>query len=268
MRCEDISDRFPDYLAGQSDPAARASIEAHLAGCPACLKEVEGLAATWRLLGDIPAAEPDSVALRTRIAASIERERFASSAAQAPAPAPRRFQWNNPLLTACAATLVLAMGVLLGRSSGPAPVPSPDLAALRSELRDLRQMVTLSLMQQESASERLRGVGFSSRVDGPGDEIVSALLDTLKHDTNVNVRLASVDALKRFAERSVVRQAAIDALDTQASPLVQMALIDFVVETKDREAVGALRRLSEDPASNQTVRSRAAWGIEHLGVQS
>jgi hypothetical protein len=266
MRCEDISPQFPDYLAGRSDPAERASIEAHLAGCPACLNESEGLTATWRLLGDIPAAEPDSAALRARIDASIERARFVSSATQAPAP--RRFQWNDPLLAACAATLVLALGILLGRSSGPALSPSPDLAALRTELRDLRQMVTLSLMQQESASERLRGVGFSNRVDGPGDEIVSALLDTLKHDTNVNVRLASVDALRRFAERNVVRQAAIDALDTQVSPLVQMALIDFVVETQDREAVGALRRLSADPASNQTVRTRAAWGIEHLGVQS
>lgn len=266
MRCEDISQQLPDYLAGQCDPAERASIEAHLAGCPACRSEREGLAATWRLLGDIPAVEPDSAAMRARLDASIERERFASSST--PATARRRFQWNNPLLAACAASLLLVFGVLLGRASGPAATTSPDVAALRTELRSLRQMVTLSLMQQESASERLRGVGFSKRVDGPGDEIVSALLDTLKHDTNVNVRLASVEALKRFAERDVVRQAALDALDTQDSPLVQMALIDFVVETRDHTAVGALRKLSEDPASNKTVRTRAAWGIERLGVRS
>jgi hypothetical protein len=47
-----------------------------------------------------------------------------------------------------------------------------------------------------------------------------------------------------------------------------MALIDFVVETKDRAALGTLRRISTDPASNETVRTRAAWGIEHLGVES
>ena len=32
MRCEDLSRQLPDYLAGQSDAAERASIEAHLAG--------------------------------------------------------------------------------------------------------------------------------------------------------------------------------------------------------------------------------------------
>jgi HEAT repeat protein len=174
---------------------------------------------------------------------------------------------NHPLAAACAATLVLAVGVVLGRATDRAPAAPPEVAALHQELRDLKQMVTLSLMQQQSASERLRGVSFSNQVDGSGDEIVSALLDTLKHDTNVNVRLASVDALKRFAERDVVRRAAVDALDTQRSPLVQMALIDFVVETQDRGAVGALRKLST-AAPNETVRSRAAWGIKHLGVQS
>ena len=266
MRCEDISDKLPDYLADPAGSAERAVIEQHLEGCAACRSEAEGLATTWRMLGDLPAPAPDSQAMRARIDASIERERFAAS--RSPAAAPRRLQWNNPWLAACAASLVLAIGVLLGRSTESVPPASPEVAALHQELRDLRQMVALSLMQQQSASERLRGVGFSSSVDGPGDEIVAALLDALKHDANVNVRLASVDALQRFASRDVVRRAAIDALDTQNSPLVQMALIDFVVETQDRSAIGALRRISADPASNETVRTRAAWGIEHLGVQS
>jgi hypothetical protein len=84
------------------------------------------------------------------------------------------------------------------------------------------------------------------------------------HDANVNVRLASIDALKRFAERETVRSATVRALDTQTSPLVQMALIDFVVETQDREALESLRRLSRDDKANEAVRMRASWGIDHL----
>jgi hypothetical protein len=269
MRCEDISDKLPDYLAGRSEPAERSAIESHLEGCPACRSETEGLASTWGLLGAIPAPSADSDAMRARLDAAIERERFAASRtpAQVPVSAFGRFLANHPLVTACAATLVLAVGVVLGRATDRAPAAPPDVAALHQELRDLKQMVTLSLMQQQSASERLRGVSFSNEVDGSGDEIVTALLDTLQHDTNVNVRLASIDALKRFAERDVVRHATLDALDTQRSPLVQMALIDFVVETEDRDALGALRKLSQ-AAPNQAVRSRAAWGINQLGVES
>lgn len=261
MRCEDISQHLPDYLAGRADAAARAAIEQHLEGCAACLQEAEGLASMWRSLSDLPAPAADSSAMRARFEAMLGQEQQDAGRFK-----PKRFEWNSPLVTGLAASLVLAVGIVLGRSSNPSP-PAPEVTALHQELRDLRQMVTLSLMQQQSASERLRGVGFTNSLDRPGDEIVAALLDTLKHDDNVNVRLASVDALKRFAERDVVRRAAVDALNTNA-PLLQMALIDFVVETRDRNAIGTLRKISTDPAANQTVRTRAAWGIEHLGVES
>jgi hypothetical protein len=61
-----------------------------------------------------------------------------------------------------------------------------------------------------------------------------------------------------------VRTATLHALDTQTSPLVQMALIDFVVETRERDAIESLRRLSRDEQVNEVVRARASWGIDHL----
>jgi hypothetical protein len=160
--------------------------------------------------------------------------------------------------------LLIVAGIQVGRQLTAPATTSPDVTALRQEVRDLRQMVTLSLMQQHSASERLKGVSWSNQLDRPGNEVVSALIDTLMHDANVNVRLASIDALKRFAERDAVRTATLHALDTQTSPLVQMALIDFVVETRERDAIGSLRRLARDEQVNEVVRARASWGIDHL----
>jgi HEAT repeat protein len=129
----------------------------------------------------------------------------------------------------------------------------------------MRQMMTLSLLQQQSASERLNGVMWTGRIDNPGNEIVAALLDTLMHDPNVNVRLATVDALKRFGANDAVRRGAIEALGRQTSPLVQLALIDFVVETDGAESAATLRRLSQDPTVDQAVRARAALGLQHVG---
>jgi hypothetical protein len=262
MRCEDIAQRHADYLAGTLSETERAAVQRHVAGCPACQRETESLAGLWNALEDIPVAPPDSRAMRARLDASIRREQELVRRS-----APRRFQWNPMLMAASVAAVALVIGVFIGRGVTPPPA-SPDVVALRKELGDLRHMVALSLMQQQSASERLKGVGWSSRLDGPSDEVVTALIDTLRHDQNVNVRLASIDALKRFAERDDVRRAAVDVLQTQRSPLVQMALIDFVVETQDPEAAAALRKLSGDSQSDETVRARAAWGLEHLGVQS
>jgi hypothetical protein len=259
MRCDEFTARLPDELAGRLDDTERAALREHVSTCPACLQELESLGDVWGLLAEIPAPTPDSRALRARLDAAIRREQQLS---QPPRREPRFNPW---LMAAGVAGVALVAGLLLGRANPPAPATT-DVAALREELRDLRHMVALSLLQQQSASERLKGVGWSSRLEGPSDEVVTALIDTLRHDANVNVRLASIDALKRFAERDDVRRAALDVLQTQRAPLVQMALIDFMVETQDREAAAALRKISADDQSDQTVRTRAAWGLEHLGV--
>ena len=81
------------------------------------------------------------------------------------------------------------------------PTPSLKSRAMRSEMHDLREMVSLSLMQQQSASERLKGVSWIGQIDRPSSELAVALLDALMHDPNVNVRLATVDALERFRRR-------------------------------------------------------------------
>jgi hypothetical protein len=168
-------------------------------------------------------------------------------------------------MAAAAAIALLAGGVAIGRASAPAPKPDPSLAELRQELHDMRQMVTLTLLQEQSAAERLKGVTWTNQIDRPGGEVVAALVDTLRHDTNVNVRLASIDALKRFADRDDVRRATIEALTTQTSPLVQIALIDLMVERNERGAVGALQRLARDEMANDAVRQRATWGLQQIG---
>jgi len=85
------------------------------------------------------------------------------------------------------------------------------------------------------------------------------------HDPNVNVRLATIDALERFASRDDVRRGTIQAVEHQPSPLVQIALIDYMVKTNQRESVTALRRLAQDPQVDGVVRERAAWGLQQLG---
>lgn len=208
----------------------------------------------WDMLADIPAPPADSVRMRARFDAALRAGR------------PRRV-WSTarPWMQAAAAVILLASGMAIGRRTAPAPAPSPEIAVMRQELHDLREMVSLSLMQQQSASDRLKGVTWSSQLEQPGDTIVRALLDTLMHDPNVNVRLASIDALRRFAAQQSVRRGTVDALEMARSPLVQIALIDFMVETNAREAAPMLRRLAMDERLDDTVRKRAAWGARQLG---
>jgi hypothetical protein len=234
-------------------------------------REAEGLDATWRMLGGIEAPAPDSDRMRARLDAVLGAVEHA-----APAAPPRWFGrrgvgggGRSYTVQGLAAAAILLIGVAIGRfvmPDGTRPADSSsEIAAMRSEMRELREMVSLSLMQQQSASDRLKGVTWTGQLDRPSGEVVSALLDALMHDPNVNVRLATIDALERFASREDVRRAAIEAVDRQISPLVQIALIDFLVTTNERQSMPTLRRLAQDPHVNDAVRSRAAWGLQQLG---
>jgi len=239
--------------------------------------ESDALDATWRLLGAIDAPEPDSDRMRARLDAVIDAVEHGHFDRGPERSAPLRGMLPSFMLQGLAAAAMLVIGIGIGRYAVPRGGSAfggtragetgslSEIAAMRSEMHDLREMVSLSLMQQQSASERLKGVSWIGQIDRPSNELALALLDTLMHDPNVNVRLATVDALERFASEESVRRAAVAAMDRQTSPFVQIALIDFMVKVKDRESVATLRRLSQDPAVNDAVRMRAVSALQQLG---
>mgnify|MGYP001212168217 FL=1 len=277
MECEEVRNRLADHLNGgleAQDTSSRAALVEHLAGCAACRAEAEALEDVWARLGEIPADLMNPAAMRERFDEMLDAYQQGLEDRR---PARlwngvnARLEWRRPIVQTMLAAALLVVGVVAGGAFDrllpkPAPVPDANLTELRRELHDVREMLTLSLMQQQSATERLRGVSWSNEIDQPGNEIVSALLDTLLHDQNVNVRLAAVDALRRFSAQDSVRKGTVQALaDAASSPLVQVALIDFMVETKDTEAVATLRRISRDSMVNEAVRGRAVQGLERLG---
>ncbi len=271
MECEEIRDRLAARLTRDLQAGDEAAVAAHLASCAACRDEAAVLADGWAALDTIPPERPDSAGMRARFDAALDLYREGLAGAAAPGAWDRLNAWmagwwpRRPAWQFGLAVLFLASGLILGRGRTPAPpVDTPTITELRQELHDTREMVMLSLLQQSSAAERLRGVSWSEQIDAPGNTVVTALLDSLAHDSNVNVRLACVDALRRFGADPRVRQGAIQTLDDRSAPLVQIALIDFVVETGERDAVSALRRLSQDAAQDESVRGRAAWGVDQL----
>ena len=275
MECEQIRQRLADPLTGGADPADDPAVREHLARCEACRQEAVSIEQVWSDLDRIPAPAADSAAMRARFASMLEGYEHGRDGANASARWDRMNGWlarwwpRQPLVQLAAAAAVLVLGVVAGRAGRTVPAPpAEDIASIRSELREMRQMVSLSLMQQQSASDRLKGVTWSSTLEQPGGEVVSALLDTLLHDPNVNVRLASIDALARFADQQQVRQGAVDALQSASSPMVQIALIDFVVGARETGSIETLKKLAADPSLNEMVRTRASRGLDRFGAKS
>jgi hypothetical protein len=199
------------------------------------------------------------------------RRRFAAIAGAGavaktlPVEAERGSFWSvRPAYQLVAALLLVGIGIVIGQQIGPAPSEEPPAAVteLRSEIREMREV--LSLLQQQSASERLRGVSWSNQIPQPGSAILTALLDAVKHDPSVNVRVASVGALEKFGRQAMVRQGLLEALSEQDSPVVQAALIDVVVALRQTESVEILQKMADSTAVHESVRRQALWAVKQL----
>ena len=269
MTCEETKLVLADYWSETLADEQEIALQAHLASCDACRSELERLGELWRSLSLLPAEEP-SAALRGRFYESLSAYR------QGLESAPSHGLWQrllalwpgNPAWQMALSMALLVAGVGVGYAwrpgqSGSAGAPT-ELAQLRGEVSSMRQLVALSLLQQQSASERLRGVSWAVRVEPSDSEVLTALLQTVNHDPNVNVRLAAVDALHPFASAVGTRQAVIQALTRQDAPIVQVALIDLLVDLKERRAAQALQQVASSTSTDAGVRQRAEWALERL----
>jgi hypothetical protein len=271
MQCEEVREQFTDYVITDIRSPVRLDVERHLAGCESCRAEADELKTLWASLGSIPAIEPGAE-LRARFDLMLEAYKHGLGRASAKGWRESMNSWltawwpRQPVLQFGLALSLLILGVMLGRGLPSSPnLPSTsEISGLRNELSQMRQMVTLSLMQQQSASDRLKGVSWSSQLPQPDGEVLTALLDTLTHDSNVNVRLATVDALRQFGSQPVVRRGVVEAMGRQESPMVQIALIDLAVDLNEKESIETLRRLTQDQQLNAAVRARAEKGLSEL----
>jgi len=265
MICERVKEQMAEYLSGKLEGPAREKFVSHLEQCSRCQAEVEELGALWRGLEFLPSAQP-SIAMRGRFNEMLEAYRFGQAeAAQSKVvqmPKPNHAWWQ--LAAACG---LLALGAAAGRYTLPQrpTAPTPELAQLHGEIENMRQLVTLSLLQQQSAGARLRGVTYSYQMDRPDPEVENALLFAVNHDSNVNVRLSAVDALQKYARNPQVSKSLLDSIVPQDSPLVQIALIDLLVDAKEGSVIPVLRKL-EKADVNAAVQQRAQWGLQKLGV--
>jgi hypothetical protein len=265
MTCDQVKEHIADYLAGALSQTEAEELDEHFARCAACKQEIAALSETWEMLGLLEPeqfnAQP-SAQMRERFYQSLEAYRQGLESA-APAPARRRFfdwGWHGWAWSAALLAVGISAGLWLGgRERGRA-----DLATLQDEVHQMRQLVTLSLLEQQSASERLRGVDYAYRVDQSDTQVLAALLHAVNHDPSVNVRLAAVDALRKFAGSPSVKGKLDQSLNKQESPLVQLALIDFIVDERDKNAVPSLAALQRSPTADKNVKEKALWGLSQL----
>ena len=144
------------------------------------------------------------------------------------------------------------------------PSSSQDVQQLTRQVGELKEMMMLSLLEKESASERLRAVSLTNEMDRVSDKVTRALFQTLNHDTNVNVRLAALEALTLYVRQSAVREELIRSISMQDSPLVQVTLAELMVSLQEKKSVGALQKLLDNDSTPKDVKKQIKKSIDIL----
>jgi len=103
------------------------------------------------------------------------------------------------------------------------------------------------------------------RAPAPGSlRLIQALVNTLNHDKNVNVRLASLYSLARFADNPAVRDSLVNSLAGQTEPMIQVVLINMLADKKEHRAIGPIRDILSKDKSLKEVREAAEKGLKKI----
>lgn len=291
MNCEKGNEMLAGWMEDQLTESGRAEMEAHLAGCAECRQQVEANRRLWVSMGAVPVPQP-SDKMQVRFDAMLDTYKQ-EEMSRVPGILfyLRQLFAVRPGFTWAYSVILVVVGVgvgyLLNRGSGaasatgggslptgfagsgtvvsaPAGSDKQQLQVLSTQVHEMREMVLLALLENPSASERIRGVGYTSEISKVNRNVINALLSTLNNDPNSNVRLMTLEALTHYADDPAVREGLVQSILQQDSPLVQAALADAMLKLQEKKAVAPFKELLHQKDLNEMVRMKIQQTLTRL----
>ena len=270
MNCKDVQSALLDYFDPLSKGASYEEIKNHLETCEKCRLEVKEWEELLQAMADTNQKKPGP-ALRENFNAMLQSElnMLATANILKEAPPKRIVQLfpASPVWKIAAAFVILLGGFWIGTRVNNTPKEadtSGSIADLRKEVKEMKEVVLFSLLDDESASQRLKAVSYAEEISNPDQKVINALVSTLNHDKSVNVRLASLYSLARWADNAAVRDSLVESLRLQTEPLIQVVLINLLAERKEIRAIAPIKDLLNNKKSLQEVKDAARKGLRTL----
>ncbi|HEV2481530.1 MAG TPA: zf-HC2 domain-containing protein [Puia sp.] len=274
MNCKDIQVKLIDYLDHRLDAVTAEELRQHLASCASCSREAEELRELLTAMSGSPLEMPPA-ALRENFNMMLQSElnmqatttiieEFPVTTGEAPQTA-RIVRFISPLWRVAAAVILLAGGIGIGmiiRTRPSESTTTDEIAAMRKELKEMKEEVMFNLINDESASQRIKAVSYVEQMSSPDQQVINALLNTLDHDKSVNVRLASLYSLSRFADRQAVRDSLVNSLKLQTDPIVQVVLINLLGEKRETKAIAPIKEIMTNKKTLPEVKDAAQRSLK------
>ena len=264
MSCEHAHIAWIEYLE-QQEAGAQVSWEAFLTRHPGCEAELNQFRKLWQEMDALPEVTP-SPELAPRFYAMLEGYQKGLEAGQQRSPSQfwQQLQqlWQHLQTPRWAYAFILfgigiGLGLIMNRGND-----SQQIAELSEEVRQVREVALLSLLNQNSVGERLQAVSLSYDLEEVNQTVTDALLQTLREDPSVNVRLSTIEALRAQAHDPRVRQGLIQAISGQESPLVLLALAETMVILNEKGSLPQWNEVLEQEHLQPEVKEQLRERLE------
>lgn len=160
--------------------------------------------------------------------------------------------------------IIFLLGLMVGLLNNTNRGYEQQMADMRAELQNMQESLVVNLLEQSSATKRLKAVSISAGLQQANDKITSSLLHTLNQDADVNVRLAALDALLNYADAPLVREGLIRSIAGQEAPMMQLAMAEAMVALREPRSVDELQKLLEQDDINEMVAQEIRKSIRAL----
>jgi hypothetical protein len=220
-------------------------------------EEIEAILYVNRAIDEMPSTEP-SEKMDRRFYAMIEEEQRKALLGEQDIKLLRPFSGTfarNGLRIAAGIALFI-IGWLASGWFGSRSGNNSELANLSGEVRQLKETLVLTMIQQSSSVERIKAVNMANKFDKPDNQIIEGLVKLLNYDSNDNVRLLALDALIRYSSIPDVREGLVASIANQTSPLIQLRLAEIMLVLNEKRSVPEFQKVLQNTKLNYNVRSK------------
>jgi hypothetical protein len=277
MHCKEVQAVLIEYLDQSLDIGLAAVVKKHIDSCAACQQEVLEVQELLVAMKDSPSEKP-SKALRDNFNTLLQSELnmvsmthlLEDNSADGGDEAGDRqkgtlLPFSSPVWKVAAAIVLLVGGAWIGSALQEKKDAMPDqLASLQKEVKEMKQVLLFSLIDDQSASQRIKAVSYAEEMSNPNQDVIDALMNTLNNDKNANVRLASLYSLARWADSRTVRDSLVLSLSKQTEPIVQIVLINLLAEKRETRAIAPMKAILSNGKALKEVKDAAQKGLRVL----
>ena len=263
MNCKYIQDLLIEYLENSLNKEQTNKVESHLTSCEQCRNEYQLAKQFLSAVNDVEDEQP-SANLRMNFNQLLEEEKEIQTK-ESIITEPKKqnnYRFGEFLKYAAAILIIFGMGFLFGKNLHQTNDRSLEISQLQTDLYNMKQSLTMATLRQPTSSQRLKAVNILEKQGQGDDKVLTVLVQTLQSDANVNVRMAAANALTKFANHPLVRNAYLEALKNQKEPSIQITLINILIDIQENRAKILLEEILKEDNNLPVVKEMAKEGIK------